>query len=73
MAQVYRAHQENLDRNLAVKVLLMCPVDLGHTALAKWGQDFVFTQCGTNQGVLLHSPVCLPLQCNQRLAKTKTV
>src|SRR6266704_1440207 len=64
---------ENLDRNLAIKVLLVCCVDMSHASLAKRCQDFIFTKSGTNQGILLHSLGCVPLSRNQRLLKTKTV
>src|SRR5690349_5547581 len=64
---------KNLDRNIPVKVLLVCPVDTRHTSLAKSSQDFIFTKNGTNQGVLLHNLRCLPLECDQCLAKTRTV
>src|SRR5438067_5836710 len=64
---------ENLDRNLSVKILLMCPVHTCHASLAKGSQYFIFTKESTNQGILLHNLVSVPLKCNQRLAKTKTV
>jgi hypothetical protein len=35
--------RENLDRNLAIKVLLACSVDISHAPLAKRSQDFIFT------------------------------
>jgi hypothetical protein len=56
--------RENLDRNLSIKILLVCPVDTGHASLAKWGQYFIFTKEGTNQGILLHNLVSVPLKCN---------